>query len=80
MHKCPKCSCGRISGPHYNRSNFGEELKYRCTQCGYTESASCHDNKRQDKAAIKTARIENGNLDLTGFCKRRCFCFDGGRK
>ncbi len=52
MHQCPKCSSGRISGPHYNRHVFGEELKYHCTQCGYTEYRQCHDEKSENKAHI----------------------------
>lgn len=39
MTTCPKCGSWRISGPTYDPGcGFGERLRYRCSQCGYSET------------------------------------------
>lgn len=48
---CKKCGLGEMTGPRYCRetwcnirgANEWEHLHYKCSQCGYEESAPCAD-------------------------------------
>lgn len=43
---CRKCGGGRMNGPHYEKSLFGEEsLRYVCGTCGYEEQRPTADAK-----------------------------------
>lgn len=42
MYKpCPKCPCGKMTGPTYVKTMTGEALRYSCSTCGYSSDEPC---------------------------------------